>query len=265
MKYQNLAPLATASALMALYLSYAATFVASDLLRGATGLELFIFLFQLLKIAGVMSVKRLRGTSLVNVVDLLGAELLVLLPGLAFAGTFSGVQSAQSLATQVLLAWIAGAASFGALYGVYRLALAMVRGERLVVVLPSAIFLSELLVLLVAGASSASAAGQGLPALSVGMIQAGTGAAVSGARAAGSIALFPLAVLYVSLLLYALDPAGSGAYVQPRGLAAVALPAASVTYAAAYVASQSALPMTYLSVPSTLLTFSVVWWIARGT
>ncbi len=264
MKLPPLVPVAVAAALAALYLSYVLTFVEANLLSGATAVELSVFTLQFLKIAVTVSVGRLRTMSFVNIFDLLGAELVAVLPLLIVADISFGVQSAPATASEFLLGWIAGVTTFGAPYGIYRLVRAMEKREALVVVLPSAIFLSELLVLLVAGADTASASGAGFADLPKDMIQAGAGAAVSGARTAGAVSFVPLAVLYVTLLLYALGAGGTEAYLSPRGLAALGLLVTVATFAGAYAAYQEALSLTYFAVPVSIITASVAWWFARG-
>jgi hypothetical protein len=263
MKYTYFIPLAAAAALLSLYFDFALTFVQADLLKGATALEFGIFTLQCCKIITIISVKRLRHAQFTNIVNILGAELVVLLPGLFIAYVYFGVQNVPSLVNQLFLAWIAGATTFGTPYAGYRLARAMTQGETLVTILPSTIFLSELLVLMVAGANSAASSGSGFTGLVRAMLQAAAGVAGVSALAVEETALLPLAVLYVSLLLYALVPGWDERYARFRNLAALALLATAVTCAGVYASSLMAVAMVYLVIPASLITVTLVWWVTR--
>jgi hypothetical protein len=263
MRYWLFVPLATAAALVALYLSFVLTFVQSDLLQGATALELGIFGLQFAKIIAVFSVKSIRHAHFVNIVNILGAELVVLLPGLFIADVYFGVQNVPALVNQLFLAWIAGATVFGTPYAAYRLVRSMVRNESLVTVLPSTVFLSELLILLVAGANTAASSGSGLAGLVRAMMQVAVGTAPANIQGAGTTALVPLAVLFVSLLLYALTPGGDQRYARLRGLVGLALLATVVTWGGAYASSQFALSLIYFAVPPSLVTITLIWWATR--
>jgi hypothetical protein len=266
MKYALFVPLATAASLLTLYLNFAGVFVRANLIRGATVLELGIFLLQFGKIVTVASLKRLRNAQIFSIIDILAAELLILFPALLIAYLYFGVKSAPVLMTQVFLAWVAGVAAFGTPYAMYRLTRAMVRGETLAVVLPSAVFLSEFLVLLVAGANVTAASGLGLSALSRAILLVGLGthlSPVTGTEVAGLTTFFPLAILYVSLLLYALAPGSADQHASFRSLAGLGLLATAVTYAGTYAASQFAVALTYIVLPPALLTVTIIWWATR--
>ena len=263
MKYTLAVSLAAAAALLALYVSFLEIFLQAGLLQGATSLELGIFWLQFFKIAVIASVRPLRNASSANIVDILGAELVVLLPALVIGNLAFGMTSAPALMVQILLAWIAGVAAFGTPFGTYKLARAMLKGETLVTVLPSAVFLSELMVLLVAGANSAAATGQGLAGMSRAILLVATGNPLTGAQAAGAAVLPPLVILYVSLLLFALSPGDVAYLARLRGVAALALLATAVAYACAYEASQLALSLTEVVLPPALVAVSLMWWVTR--
>jgi len=262
-KYSQVVSVAAGAALLVLYGNFVAVFVGAGLLAGATGLEIGIFVLQFLKMAAVVSVKRLRNFPSVNIVDIVGGELVVLLPGLVISDFVFGVQSAPSLMVQILLAWIAGVAVFGTPFAVYRLGRAMIRGEVLLAVLPSAVFLSELMILLVAGANAAASSSLGLPGLSRAILLVGTGVGAVGAQVSGLMVIPPLVLLYVSLLLYALAPGDATKPAGLRGLAAAALLATAVTYICAYAAVSFSVSLTYVVLPSALVSSSVIWWAAR--
>jgi len=262
-KYGLTVSLAASAALLALYVNFVELFAQGNLLNGATSLELGIFLLQLFKVIVIISIKRLRNSPSATVIDIFGAELVVLLPTLVIGNLYFGVSSAPDLMVQILLAWIAGVMTFGTPLATYRLAKAMVKGDSLVSVLPSAVFLSELMVLLVAGAGAASSSGLGLAGLSRSILLVGTGVAQAGAQVVGATTLPPLVILYVSLLLYALSPGDLVHSARLRGVAALALLGTSVTLAGTYEASQLALSMTFVVLPSALLSASLIWWVTR--
>jgi hypothetical protein len=95
------------------------------------------------------------------------------------------------------------------------------------------------------------------------MLRVAVGAAPATAQGAGTTALVPLAVLYVSLLLYALTPGGDERYAGLRGLAGLALLATAVTYAVAYASYQLSVALVYFVVLPSLLTATVIWWSTR--
>ncbi|GEM_PF-6662311 len=263
MKYGLVVPLAAAAALLALYLNFVLVFVQANLLRGATTLELGIFALQAVKIAAAVGVRQIRNAPIVNVVDILGAELVILLPVLVISDLAFGDVSAPGVMVQILLGWIAGATAFGTPFATYRLTRSMIRGGSLVTILPGAVFLSEVMVLLVAGANSASASGLGLEGLSRAILLVAAGVAAVGAQVAGSTALPPLVILYVSLLLYAVAPGDSGQGGRIRTLLALALLATAVTFGVTYAASQLGVPLTYIVLPPALLTVTLAWWATR--
>jgi len=262
-KYALAVSPAASAALLAPYVDFVSAFAQSDPFRGATSLEALIFLLQFFKVAAIVMVRPLRNANSAAVVDILGAELVLLLPSLVIGNLYFGMQSAPSLMVQILLAWIAGVMTFGTPFATYKLAKAMLKGDSLVSILPSAVFISELMVLLVAGADAAATSGAGIAGLSRAFLLAGAGVAQVGAQLAGLTTLLPLMILYVSLLLYALSPGGLARFAQLRGVAGLALMATAVTCAGAYGASQLALPLTYAVLPPILLAASLVWWVTR--
>ena len=263
MKYNLAVSLAASAALLALYGGFVTAFVRSDPFKGATSLEALIFFLQSFKVAAIVTIKPLRNANSAAVVDILGAELVVLLPSLVIGNLYFGMESAPSLMVQILLAWIAGVMTFGTPFATYKLARSMLKGEALVSILPSAVFVSELMVLLVAGADAAAQSGGGIAGLSRAFLLAGAGVAQVGAQIAGLTTLLPLMILYVSLLLYALSPGDLARVAQLRGVAGIALLATAVTLAGTYEASQLALPLTYAVLPPILLAASLVWWVTR--
>ncbi len=263
MKYDRLVPLSTAAALSVLYLSFVYSFARSDLLQNATALEQVIFVLQVGKIIVIMSVSKLRNARFVNIVNILGAEVVVALPALAIANVALGDQATSTLLSQIFLGWIAGAAVSVSPYSVYRLTISMIRRESLVVVLTSGVLLSELMLLLQAGTTSAQASGQGIAGLSRTIILVGGGAVTSGVQTAGLVTLAPLSVLYVSLLLHSLSPSEGVKPSKFAVIAGLAVLATAITYSGTYLALLLATRFAYLVLAPTLLTAALVWWRTR--
>ena len=113
MRYTLTVSLAGSAALLALYVNFAEVFVRSDLLKGATTLELGIFLLQFFKVVAISAVRQLRSSPSATVIDIFGAELVVLLPSLVIGNLYFGDAAAPGLMVQILLAWIAGVMTFG--------------------------------------------------------------------------------------------------------------------------------------------------------
>lgn len=263
MKYSLVLSITATSALLALYVNFAAVFVQADPLKGATSLESSIFLLQFFKVAAIASIKSLRNSSSATIVDIFGAELVVLLPALVIGNLYFGMESAPALMVQILLAWIAGVMTFGTPLAAYRIAKAMAKGEALVSVLPSMVFLSELMALLVVGANASASSGLGLAGLSRAILLVGGGITSPGTQVVSVTALPPLVIVYITLILYALSPRDLAISDQFRGVAGLALLATAVTLAGAYEASQFALPLTLTVLPPVLLTSFFMWWITR--
>lgn len=263
MKYALFIPLAAASALAFLYLDFAYTLAASGIFSRATPLEFGILGIQVGKVAVISSTKRLRNIRLINYINIAGAELPFLLLGLLLAYLDLGSHSIANLMNQVFLAWVAGVTIAGAPYGIYRLTRGMRNKERLAVVLPSAVFLSELIVLLLVGARLSATSGSGLVGLSRAILLYSVGLAGKGVLTLDSYTLVVFAILYVSLILHALLPADLDSSSVTRA-SALALFASIITYSAAYLSSGFSVPMLYFVLPPTMLSAGLIWWITRG-
>jgi len=262
-KYALLIPLVTAFALGFLYVDFAYTLADSGVFSRATPLEIGILGIQVVKVAVIGGVKRLRNLRLINYINIAGAELPFLLLGLLLLYLDLGSHSIANLMNQVFLAWVAGVTIAGAPYGIYRLTRGMWNRERLSVVLPSAIFLSELIVLLLVGARLIANSGSGLIGLSRAILQYSVGLAGKGVLTLNTYAIVIFAILYVSLILHALLPADLDSSTIARA-SALALFASIITYSAAYLASEFSLPMVYIVLPPTFLAAGLIWWVTRG-
>ncbi len=263
MKYEKLIPLAVAAGLYALYLEFAIPFAQSGILQSASSLEQGIFVLQVGKIAAVASFRRLRDMRFVNVINLLGAEVVVALPTLAIAVVAFGDQSSSALLSQIFLGWVAGAATALTPYAIYRLARAMVQRDTLVVTLTSGVLLSEVVLLLRMGTSSALASGSGLTGLSRTIILLGGGTMASGSQPGELYTLAPLSVIYVSLLLHSLSPHGSLKLQRFVIIAGLAVLTTALAYFGSYVSSLLAIPFAYFVFVPALLTSSLIWWRTR--
>ena len=263
MNGSRLVPFAAAAALSLLYLEFAYTLVQSGLVQNATALQQGIFLLQFTKVGTISAIGRFRNTSFVNVVNLLGAEVVVALPMLAVATVSFGSSEASSLMSQIFLAWIAGAASAATPYSIYRVASAMIRNERLVVVLPAGVVTSEMILLLQAGAASAVASGMGLPGISRTILLLNGGTITTGVQLQGLLTLVPLSVFYVAFLLHSLSPEGGVTPPKLVAVASFAVVATTLAYGVTLAASSLTIPFTYLCLPPTLMAAGLFWWFTR--
>ena len=256
-------PLAAAAALSVLYLEFAYSLVQSGLVQNATTLQQGIFLLQFVKIGAISAVGRFRDARFVNVVNLLGAEIVVALPVLALVTVSLGSSEASGLMSQIFLAWIAGAASAATPYSVYRVARAMMRRERLLVVLPSGVVISELILLLQAGVASAVASGQGLAGISRTILLLSGGIITTSVQLQGLLILVPLTTFYVAFLLHSLSPEGDSTHSRFAAAAGFAALVTAVTYGGTLVSSFYTLPFVYFSLPPTLVASGLLWWLTR--
>jgi len=262
-KYALLIPLTTALALALLYVDFVFALAGSGVFSRATPLEIGILSIQLGKVAVISGVRRLRNIRMINYINIAGAELPFILLGLLLLYLDLGSHSIASLMNQVFLAWVAGVTIAGAPYGIYRLARGMWTRERLSILLPSAIFLSELIALLLVGAHLIANTGSGLVGLSRAILLYSVGLAGKGVLTLGTYTIVIFAILYVSLILHALLPADFDSSSLVRA-SALALFASVITYSAAYLASAFSVPMVYIVLPPTSLAAALIWWTTRG-
>ncbi|HUI24006.1 MAG TPA: hypothetical protein VLY82_06405 [Nitrososphaerales archaeon] len=263
MNASRLVPLVAAAALAFLYLEFGYLLVQSGLVQNATLLQQVIFLLQFVKVGAISAVGRFRNTRFVNVVNLLGAEVVVALPTLAVATVSFSSSEASTLMNQIFLAWIAGAASAATPYSIYRLARAMIRRERLLVVLPSGVVISELVLLMQAGVSSAVASGQGLLGISRTILLLGVGTVTTGVQLQGLLILVPLSIYYVAFLLHSLSPVDDATPSKFEAVTAFAVVVTALTYGGTLAASSFVFPFAYLSLIPTLVVSGLFWWLAR--
>lgn len=267
MKANSMVSLAAMGALLLIDLNYVAAFARSDILQAATRIELAVFLLQLAKTAVILGWKRLREAGTAVLVDVYGAEVL-LIPVLLVASFFVRPLAIDAAVSQLIRGWLAGAPFFALPFVAYRLRRTMVRSGSLPNVLPTGIVAAEFGVLLANSSVSAAAGNTGL---------AGVAAFVSlnGVSAVDSPYIFvSLTVLYASLLVYAVLGLDSGAEVDRNK--ALALGALATGLSLAWVTAFASLsfgPFSFapLYLETTLIyalpTFAVAgfaWWFARA-
>lgn len=263
MNRARLIPVAAAAALSVLYLEFAYDLLQSGVLQNATGLQQGIFILQCVKIAALSIFGRFRNTPFVNVVNLLGAEIVVALPSLALAAVYSGSSDVSGIMSEIFLAWIAGAAFASTPYSIYRITRTMILRGPLLVVLPSGIVVSSLLLLLQSGTASAIASGTGLSGISREIILIGGGVVATPVQLQGFQILLPLTVLYVALLLHGLSPEGGATPSRFVAVAGLAVLVTAVAYGGILITSALAFPFAYLVLPSTLIVGGLLWWSTR--
>ena len=256
-------PLVAAAALSVLYLEFAYSLVQSGAVQNAATLQQGIFLLQFVKIGVLSAIGRFRNARFANVVNLLGAEIVIALPALAIATVSLGSSEASSLMSQIFLAWIAGAASAATPYSIYRVTRAMMRKERLLVILPSGVVISELILLMQAGAASAPGSGQGLAGISRTILLLGGGTVSAGVELQGLLVLVPLSVFYVAFLLHSLSPGGDVTPPKFVAVAGFAVLVTGLTYTGTLATAFFSFPFVYLSLPPTLAVSGALWWFTR--
>lgn len=259
MKWEEAAPpAAAAAALLFIDAQYMVEFVRSGIIDPAVGFVTFVFLLQVAKTVVIFVFRDLRNAKAAILVDIYGAELL-LLPALLVGYLFFDVAVMQRLSDQMLQGWLTGAA-FGALPLVaYRVVRGMLKGARLTEVLPTGIVSTELGILLHDGVVSATRAHTGLKGV-LDFTLTGNG----GRLAASPETFVAAATVYISLLLYAL--VGRNLDPPPDLTKALALGGGATLLAAAWVValSSSSLAMEVVFVPPTLGMATVTWWMTHG-
>lgn len=250
--------LSTIAPLLFIDANFIRVLVGSGILAKATTLELVVFSLQFGKSGVLVAFGRFRAASMAFLVDVYGAELLVL-PVLLIVYLAFHVPGMPQLAVEVVRGWIVGVSIAGLLYSAARLGIGMVRSESLTTVMPLGMVTVELGVLLTGGTSAASAAHAGLAGVATfTFFQRGS------VSAASPYVFAAVAVVYVSLLLYGVlgwDPQQS---VERNRAIALAAGATAAAAALIYSASLTLLPIDLVVIPPTLAAVASAWWIAHG-
>src|SRR5215831_18810143 len=102
-----LLPVSIAIAISLSYIDihYMAVFASSDILQLASGLELFIFWLQVGKVGAIILVPRLRNARTSLLVDIFGAEILIL-PVLAVTSVYLGSGKIPVVALELFKGWV---------------------------------------------------------------------------------------------------------------------------------------------------------------
>lgn len=259
MKWQKLGlPLLTVGALLFIDAQFMARFVGSGILVFATSFEAFIFSLEVAKTAFFFAVKSLRKASVAVLVDIYGAELL-LLPVLLVVNFYLHNGAIPGVVDQLVQGWLVGMAFGGLPFAGYRVGAGMADDAKLSTVLPAGMVSAELGVLLIDGAESAARENTGL----IGVLNFalhGSG----GASTIDPLVFAGTAAVYVSLLLYALLDPNSEPPVDP--VKALALGAAATLLATGWSVALSSLSLALdlVFVPPTIGMAVASWWVARG-
>lgn len=259
MKLQEAAlPVAVVAALLYIYAQFVLAFLAAGFVTIAAGFVTFVFVLQLAKTAAIFAIGSLRRAKGPLLLDIYGAELL-LLPAFLLAYVFFQVPEVRTLVNEMMQGWVLGVV-FGAFpLLAYRVGAGIFRGARMADVIPTGMVSAELGILLSNGAASAAQAHKGLGGI---LDFALTGKGSFSATTPWTFVA--TAALYVALLLYAL--AGRNVFPPVDLTKALVLGGGATLLAAAWVAvlSHSSLAMDIIFTPPTLGAAAVTWWIARG-
>jgi hypothetical protein len=258
MMAKSVVSLAVMGALLTIDFNYVIAFAHSYILAKSTMIELAVFWLQFAKTILVFAVKRLRRASQALLVDIYGAELL-LMPAILLSTFFIGPQAVGSFLSQLIGGWIVGVLFFGLPFAAYRLRGSIAGSGSLSTLLPSGIVVAELSVMLANASGSAAAARVGLSDL-ITMAAPSTGLGLP-----EDLAVFAaLCVLYASLLVYAVLGLGSGYAVdRNRALVVGTLATGSSLVWFLLFASSSLGGIVVYSVP-TFVIAGTVWWYARA-
>lgn len=249
---------ATTGGLLFVDLNFLAVFALSGILRSATQIELLVFSLQVVKIFFVIGVKRLRESGPALIVDLFGAELL-LLPLLVAMDLFAGLGELSSVLSQLLTGWMVGVACVGLPYAAFKIGRSMMRSASLASVLPTSVVVSELSVLF-ANASFAAAASQTGVAGVAEVAFLGRGSAFSGSP----LNFLALIAVYISLLLYAVVGMDAKVVIDGPKALVLAVLATSASVALAVLFSLFSLPLALAYIPPTVAIVSASWWLTRA-
>lgn len=245
-------------ALLAIDLDYVWTLAASGVFSQATWIELLVIGVGVVKTGAMFAFGRLRAAGVAVVLDIYGAELL-LLPFVAIAYALFGFAYAPAFVSQLVIGWVIGASTGGLAFTAFRIGRSMFRSEGLAKVIPLAMVSSEAGLLFVNSAVAAGAPGGSIDTI---IRSAATG---YGAISVTAPIYFDFAALYVLLLLYAtMRSGGTLAYGPKYVLAAVVATAVTAAWAVAGPQLVAVAP-TYRFVPPALAIVAVSWVLGYGS
>ncbi|MDG6985335.1 MAG: hypothetical protein JRM73_01130 [Nitrososphaerota archaeon] len=250
--------LAAVGALGFIDANYVYLFLHSNILNQATWFELLIFGVQFVKTGVALAFKDFRDGDPALLVDLYGAEFLII--PVAFALIFVvGAAPVGALLNELIRGWMVGVAFAGLPYAAYRIGRSMLRSGTLSTVLPSAIMAAEFGVLFVNATSSAVASQSGL----IGV--ADFALLGKGTIASGDPWVFgALSVLYASLLIYAVMAFESRVTLSATRALEMGAAGTGATLVLAYAFSPLALPIVFVLLPPTMFIAAASWWFTRA-
>jgi hypothetical protein len=248
-------------ALASLYARTVWIVAAQGFLANAGAFQIGMILLQTLKLAVILSFRRLREGNMVMIFDIFSIELLIL-PLLVLAGLLTGDTSISGLEFNLFSTWPLSLALAFVPFAGYRVVRGMKRDELASSVIPGAV--------LVTGLAAFSAQVVSTPAAQAGSVdftRALVGGLVSAAGTIPPLFLDPvlavaLPVLYVSLVVYAaIGRTPSGASLGPALLIALVSSLVVLLWTVTVVSMPGAI--LYFGVPTFGL-LAAVWWSGRG-
>jgi len=258
-RISSVVTLAFAAPVVYLYLSFLSWLLSNGVLAGASPLELLLLLAQVVTLAAVMLLKRLRRASVGLIADLFSLEVFAF-PVLGGLYLYYGNQSFLSQALAVMTAWPAALICVVPVFVIYKLVSIMRNGGRLVHLVPPAVAFFALLAF-VASATSSVSAPVGLAGLSQTLF--------SYPLHAHSIAITPQVEVagiptYVTLLVYAATQGAGGISTGRNSALLLALVGTLIAICLAFLAAYVEVdPLLAFGVPGSVI-LTVIWWIARA-
>jgi hypothetical protein len=259
-----LVPLSAVAALLFIYTGFLLTLAQSDVLAGATALELGVFVVQLGKTVAIVSIRRLRHARVSVLVDIYGAEFFAI-PVIAIVYLGFGYEGLASVVNQIFQSWVVGVALSGLPYATYRIGRDMRRREPLSGILPASVIVTELELVFAAAATSAAASHVGIAGLAKAVIVPSLQAAVGGIIPSGATAFVPLVVIYTSLLLYSVIYSYPRAGLRENLLLVLAVLVTFATAALILAVAGFVQVLSLLLVPPTFLIAALTWWFTRAS
>lgn len=251
-------PLAAVGSLAFIDANYVYLFMQSNILNQATWFELLVFGVQFVKTGFALVLKDFRDGNPALLVDLYGAEFL-LLPVLLPLIFVIGVAPVGGLLNEMIRGWMVGVAFAGLPYAAFRIGRSMLRSGALSAVLPSTIMSAEFGVLFVNATGSAVRSQSGL----VGV--ANFALLGKGTIASGDPAVFgALAVAYVSLLIYAVMGFESKMTLDATRVLEMGAAGTAATLVLLYALAPLMLPVVFVLLPPTMFIAVASWWYTRA-
>ena len=235
-------------------LAYGTELLSSGLLWTAPWLTTFLFVVELLKTTIIFALKDLRGASPATVVDLYGADLLVI-PALAVANLVHGGPAIPAILPQVFTGWMAGAALGGLIYTSYRIGRSMLRSGELKTIIPGSLLAAEIGLVFYGSALTADASGKGM----AGFVQSVLGGGVNLSTYGVSV-FAALGVLFASLAAYAANGASWNGPTETNLSLLLASLSVAAVLGCSILVSAFGLPVTLVFALLTVAAVSVSWW-----